>query len=118
MWMKKTGIPEVIFVALLHHGDNHDEEKRHQPGLGRDWGVDHPGEDQGHLGQMFKLGLLLHHHHHHHHHNKDYCSHQKIEVGASSELFNNVQRKKRKERVFCRLESEETKDFEFGTKSI
>ena len=49
---------------------------------------------------------------------KDYCSHQKIEVGASSELFNNVQRKKCKECVFCRLESEETKDFEFGTKSI
>ena len=63
---------------------------------------------------------LRHYHHPHHHHllHKDYCSHQKIEVGASSELFNNVQRKKREERVFCRLESEETSNFELGTKSI
>ena len=41
--------PEVILVALLDHGDDDDEEKRHEPWLRGDGGVNHPGEDQGHL---------------------------------------------------------------------
>ena len=41
--------PEVILVALLDHGDNDDEEERHEPGLRRDGRVNHPGEDEGHL---------------------------------------------------------------------
>ena len=41
--------PEVILVALLDHGDDDNEEERHEPGLRRDGRVNHPGEDQGHL---------------------------------------------------------------------
>lgn len=41
--------PEVVLVALLHHGDDHDEEEGEEPALRADGGVYHPGEDKGDL---------------------------------------------------------------------
>ena len=57
MMFKEQG-PEVILVALLDHGDDDDEEKRHEPRLRGDGGVNHPGEDQGHLEGKLHLKVL------------------------------------------------------------
>ena len=51
--------PEVVLIPLLDHRDDDDEQKRHQPGLGGDGGVDHPGENQSHLEAKVQSGSVL-----------------------------------------------------------
>ena len=52
-------LPEIVLIALLHHGDEDHEEEGPQPGDGVDGGVDQHWQDHRHLNELINSDNIM-----------------------------------------------------------